>query len=209
MTVRYVVIGIGIVIIGLVILRFFSNPEWEITNAPVSGQEIIAFGDSLVVGVGSTPGNNFVSVTSRIVGVPIKNLGRAGDTSQSAIGRIDTVLQTNPDIVIILLGGNDAIQRFSVEDTERNLFTIIQRVQSVGAITMLLGVRGGLLGNPYNKMYKRVAKSTGSVYISDVLSGLFGNPQYMSDTIHPNDAGYAKIAERVAEKLNRLINQTK
>jgi acyl-CoA thioesterase I len=204
--VRYLAIVIGVIITAIAVFWFFSNREWEITNAPVDGREIVAFGDSLVVGVGSTPRNDFVSKTSQIVGVPIKNFGRAGDTTQSALKRIDTVLEVNPDIVIILLGGNDAIQRFSVEDTERNLSTIIQRVQSVGTVTMLLGVRGGLFGSSYDKMYKRIAKNTGSVYISNVLSGLFGNPQYMSDTIHPNDLGYAKIAERVAEKLNELIN---
>lgn len=173
-------------------------------NAPPRGNVIVAFGDSLIVGVGATPGNDFVSRTSRAIGIPISNAGLSGDTTRAALSRTDEVLMQKPHVVLISLGGNDALKKIPKAETEQNLVTIVQRFQAEGAVTIVLGVRGGLLGDPYESMYERVARQTGSILIPDILDGLFGDARYMSDAVHPNDAGYERIASRVAPVVARL-----
>src|SRR5688500_19342598 len=71
-----------------------------------SAVTVVAFGDSITVGVGTTGDNDFVSRLSNRTGVAIINAGRSGDTTGSALARIDSaVLSRGADIVIVLLGG--------------------------------------------------------------------------------------------------------
>jgi lysophospholipase L1-like esterase len=37
------------------------------------------------------------------------------------------------------------------------------------------------------------------------LDGVFGHPSLMSDGVHPNDAGYAVVAERVRRVVEPLL----
>ena len=79
---RHLLVAVAIVLAGLVAwLVLASGP---VPARPTSGERIIAFGDSLVQGIGATPGNDIVSVLSRRLGVPIVNAGRSGDTTGAA-----------------------------------------------------------------------------------------------------------------------------
>src|SRR5688500_11781318 len=78
---------------------------------------IVAFGDSLVVGVGAAPGNDFVSLLSARIDEPIINLGRSGDTTEKALARISEVINEKPALVIVLLGGNDYLRKVPIDQT--------------------------------------------------------------------------------------------
>jgi len=168
-------------------------------------QTIVAFGDSLVQGVGSTEGNDFVSVTSRKLGVPIINKGRSGDTTESALERIGEVLALDPGVVIVVLGGNDYLRRVPKETTFKNLEEIIKKFKDNGTIVVLFGTRGGALRDTYEEDYARLAKKSKVIYIGNILRGLLGNKELMSDQIHPNDAGYARISGRLVPILSDII----
>jgi len=195
---------IGVSLIGSLYLVFFNTPT-EITNYSADGTTIVAFGDSLIEGVGATAGNDLVSVLSSRLGEPIVNLGVAGDTTADALLRLDQVLDQDPKVVIVLLGGNDYLQQISQEETFANLDQIVGTIHGSGAMVMLLGVRGGLLRDGYKSEFESLAQSRGTAYVPNVLDGLFGNPALMSDTVHPNDAGYKVIADRVLPVLEPLL----
>lgn len=196
------------VLIILIIGLFLFFRKEAITNYPPKGDTILVFGDSLVSGVGASEGKSFVSLLGVSLKRPILNLGVPGDTTQSGLTRIGESLELKPDIVLILLGGNDALKNIPKEKTERNLISIVEKFQAGGAVVVVLGVRGGLFGDPYDGMYKRVAKDTGSLLVSDVLDGLFGDRRYMSDAIHPNDAGYERIANRIIPIIQELLSDS-
>jgi acyl-CoA hydrolase len=155
--------------------------------------------------VGATEGNDFVSKVSRSLNEPIENFGVSGDTTRDGLARVDEAVARHPSVAIILLGGNDYLRRIPQEETFENLRTIVEKFQTDGALTVVLGVRGGLLSDNYADDYARLAKDTNSVYVSDVLKNLLGNKQFMSDQIHPNDAGYAIIAERVFAAVRPVV----
>lgn len=201
---RFVVfIFVPLIIVGL--LFWLLKPEPTITNYPSSGTEIIAFGDSLIEGVGATTGGDLVSRLETEIGQPIVNLGVGGDTTADGLARIDEVTERNPKVVLLLLGGNDAIRKIPLETTRQNLSTMIDEIHDTGAVVVLLGVRGGLLSDGYKNMYEELAREHGTAFVPDVLSGVFGRSNLMADTIHPNDAGYEVISKRVAPVLQSVI----
>ncbi len=163
------------------------------------------FGDSLVEGVGATAGNGLPEQLGRLINTQILNSGVSGDTTRDGLARLDEALLKKPRLVIVVLGGNDFLKKIPREETFRNLETIITSFQSDGAVTVVVGVRSGIIGGGADDDYEALAKRTGSVYMSDVLSGVFGRSELMSDAIHPNDRGYQQIAERLALILKKYL----
>jgi lysophospholipase L1-like esterase len=173
---------------------------------PTSGATVIAFGDSLVEGRGASRGQDFVSVLSSRTGIRIVNAGRSGDTTGSALARLDAdVLARDPRIVIVVLGGNDYLRRIPADTAFENLGTIVERIRRRGAAVILVGVSVGLLSDPYAQRYEALAWRTSSGYVPDILDGLIGRSSMMADGIHPNDRGYAAIAGRLEPLLRELV----
>ncbi len=187
---------------------YFSSREPNFIDRPKAGENIIAFGNSLVEGIGASQGNDFVSILSRQLGLDIINAGRSGDTTISAFRRIEQdVLSKEPRVVMVLLGGNDALRRISVEETFQNLGTMIDKIHEKGAGVLLIGIRGGIFSGEYKKEFRKLAREKEVSYVSDVLDGIFGHPKLMFDPIHPNDTGYALMAGRIEPVLRKMISE--
>lgn len=203
--INFVVIAVVVVLLlGAVWYVFVQNEK--IVDRPLAGENIIAFGDSLVKGVGATAGSDMVSVLELRIGEPIVNAGKSGDTTKTALARLEAdVLSQNPRVVIILLGGNDALSNIPIEQTFSQLTIMIDLIHEKGSAVLLLGVRGGILADKYKKDFERLAKEKRVSYISDILRGVFGHADLMSDAIHPNDQGYAKMAERIEPVLKEML----
>ena len=192
------------VIFGLA-LYYLSGENNTVKNYPTRDGPIVAFGDSLVRGVGSTSGNDFVSLLSGKIDEQIINLGVSGDTTRDGLGRLEEVISNRPRIVILLLGGNDYLKRIPREENFQKLRTLISKFQEDGAAVILLGVRGGLLVDHFDSDFENLAEETGTAYVPDVLDGLFRNKNLMSDEIHPNDKGYQLIAEKIYPVLSKIL----
>lgn len=177
----------------------------QYTNYPLRQGPVLMFGDSLVEGVGASEGRALPALIGEKLGEPVANFGVSGDTTEKALARIDAPLALHPRIALVLLGGNDYLQRVPKEQTFRNLRTIIERFQKDGSMTVLLGVRGGILKDNFSADFERLARDTGSAYVPDVLSGLLGEKKYMYNEVHPNDAGYAIIAGRILQVLGPIV----
>ncbi|HEY0010643.1 MAG TPA: GDSL-type esterase/lipase family protein [Candidatus Paceibacterota bacterium] len=197
-TFLWITIAIIACILALFVLRTVKEKPKVSCRDIEPAPSILAFGDSLVAGYGATTKGGFVTLVSNETGVPIQNLGQGGDTSESAKKRLPVAVARKPDVVLVLLGGNDALRRTPVETTQANLDTIIASFKEGGAEVVLLGVLGGLpFQDPYPAMFESLAEKRDAIYVPNVLSGLIGKQEFMSDSIHPNEAGYARIAKRV------------
>ncbi len=200
----YAVFGLAL-LVAIVFFIFRASKKEIIKNYPSSGTEIIAFGDSLVEGVGASHGKDFVSLLSSKIGRPIINLGVSGNTTIDGLARMEKLNKYNPKIVILLFGGNDHLQKIPIDRTFLNLEQIIENIQERGAIVLLLGVRGNLLGNKFKPEFKKLSDKYRTAFVPDVLEGLFGNQKYMADAVHPNDDGNAIIAERIYPVMVTLL----
>ena len=202
----WLTIGAAVLALALGLFYFRLGKKDNIKNYPSQGADIVAFGDSLVEGVGaSSEQNNFISLLSAKIGTPIVNLGLSGNTTADGLARLSELNKYNPKIVLLLLGGNDHLQKIPIDLTFSNLGKIIENIQSRGAIVLLLGVKGNLLGDKFKPEFEKLKNKYHTAYVSDVLGGLFGDSRYMSDAVHPNDFGYATIADRIYPVLSKLL----
>ena len=199
----FFIIILAVIIAGVLFFIFRKSPV--IKNYPPKGATVVAFGDSLTEGVGSTAGNDYPSVLSRLIGEPIINMGVSGNTSAQGLARIEDVISKDPKIVLVLFGGNDFLRRISTEETFKNIDSMVVQLQNSGALVVLLGVKGGIVLDGYEDYFEDIAKNRGALYVPNVLSGFFGKKEYMSDGIHPNDAGYRKIAEKVYSAMKDVL----
>jgi acyl-CoA thioesterase-1 len=195
------------VLVIIVVALFIFWPKEKITNFPPANDTIVAFGDSLVEGVGSSSGHDFVSLLSGMIGKPIINLGVSGNTTADALARIDKVTEKKPGIVLVLLGGNDYLKRVPQEETFANLDKIVETLQASGSEIIVLGVRGGLLSDHFNSAFEDLAKRHHARFVPNVLDGLIGDKTLMSDEVHPNDAGYLKVAQKVYPVLKKGLGK--
>ena len=192
----------------VILLIWFFWPATRVMNLDSHNANIIAFGDSLTAGYGAQPGEDYPSRLSSITGLNIINAGVSGDTTESALARVDTaIVARDPRIVLVGLGGNDYLQGVAITTTEANLRTIIHKSQSAGAMIVLLGYRFPSLNADYEKMYKQIAGDEHCLFIPNLLRGIESNPALKSDEIHPNARGYQLIAERVAGPLKKLVRR--
>lgn len=180
----------------------------KIRNIRSSGQSIICFGDSLTEGVGAGSGEDYPSALSRQLAMPVINAGRRGDTTAQALERLsDDVLNKNPRLVIIFLGGNDFLRQLPRQSTQQNLEAIVRRVQDRGAMVVIAGMRLGVFTDEYSAIFEDTARRLSALYIPQVMKGILSDSSLRSDPIHPNGAGYRLIAERVADKVRLLIRE--
>ncbi len=188
-----------------------SSDDYLIINYPPQGSTIVAFGDSLTVGVGaSSPSKGYVSILEERLGTPIIHKGIIGNTTEDALQRLDAdVLTEKPNIVLVLLGSNDYLKGVEQQVTFDNLRSITERLQAEGALVVLIGARGGLLNDKFSSDFEKLAKEKGTLLVPEIMEGIIGETSLMSDVIHPNDAGYLKMADKIAPVLLEVLYATK
>lgn len=167
---------------------------------------VVILGDSLAAGYEMPQGSGFVELLAQRTGVDIVNLGEKGATTADSLPRVEEeVLPLKPALVIIQLGGNDALQRIDPEKTKENLVKMITAVQAEGVPVMLLGVRGGLMSDKYAAMFSELAARYETAYVPDLLDGILTRPELKHDNVHPNAKGHQALADKVEPELRRVL----
>src|SRR5215203_5416949 len=194
------------VVCGLLVYWFWpGSRNWENLPPKATGPWV-AFGDSLTQGYGANAGADYPAQLSKLLGIPIQNLGVAGETSVDGLKRITDVEALEPQVVLLCFGGNDVLQSLSREQMYSNINAMIDRLHARGSFVVLIGIRGpSIVGDANAKGFKQLAQEKKVMHVPNLLDGIIGQPSLMSDYVHPNDAGYGKIAERLAEKLKPLL----
>jgi lysophospholipase L1-like esterase len=189
----YFIISIVLVII-IVGYFLFGNKKHNYIK-PSAGTNIIVFGDSLAFSQGSTEGNDLASLLKQKTGLPVINAGVSGDTTSSALPRLESdVLFQNPKVVIILLGGNDFFQQVPNDTVISNLRIIIDKILATGSGAILVNENKIFAST---SLFEDLASEKKIPFIKDALHGIIGNKELMSDTIHPNSAGYNILADKI------------
>jgi lysophospholipase L1-like esterase len=181
---------------------------------------IIAFGDSITYGRSSRTGGYPPKLKSLLNanGKPsnVLNKGISGEMTPAGVARFDSVLNSWPsDIILIMEGTNDIWRGLSVQTTQRNLQAMINKAKAKGVTPVIATLtpsnKNGsqaLIQNVWNPMIKNLAANNG-VILSDHYTGI--NPTWGSsnaDGLHPNDRGYQTIANTWYGSIAGLISFT-
>ena len=182
---------------------FFTSLPGE--KGDIRDQTIICFGDSLTYGTGAGKEMDYPAQLSTMIGKPVINAGVSGDTTARALQRLERdVLAKSPDLVLITLGGNDLKNGVARGVAFDNLKTIVDSIQETGARVIIGGLSFPIRDRGFGRAYRELADETDAELIPNIFEGIMGNRKFMSDMIHPNDAGYQLIAERFYEAILQL-----
>ena len=187
-----------------------------------TGFTIAFLGDSLTAGLGLLTNQNFPRligekfVAEGFADIDVMNAGLSGDTTASGLRRAGQVL-TDPSIriMVVALGGNDALRGLSVAESKENLRQIIELGLSRDVYVMLCGMQAPTnLGEDYQTSFKQMYfdllrdYQRRIVYVSFLLEGVAGRPEMnQPDGIHPNEAGAKVIADLLFPQLRSMVDQ--
>ena len=196
---------VAIIFLGFGTAVFIFFKPSKITNYPSVGDTVVMFGDSLIEGVGASKGYTLPELLSEKINTPIINMGIKGQTSKEGLARINSIIDLDPKVVMILFGGNDYLHDVKPHTTFKNIDDMVAILQEFGAVVVLLGIQGGILTDPYEEEFKKIAHNRGALYVPSVLDGIIGEESLMSDEVHPNDIGYALIADKIYPVLKKAL----
>jgi lysophospholipase L1-like esterase len=165
---------------------------------------VLAFGDSLTAGVGANPGESYPTRLEALIARKVVSSGVPGETSAAGLARLPAALEeAKPALVILCEGGNDFLQKLDEAQAASNLRAMVRLAQSRGAQVVLVAVpKPGLLPSPAD-FYAAVAKELAVPNEETALKKILTDNSLKSDLVHPNAAGYARLAEAVAALLRK------
>ena len=181
---------------------------------------VVALGDSLTAGLGVAPDEAFPArlqarLRSEGLAYRVINAGVSGDTTAGGLRRVDWVLRSKPDVVIVALGANDGLRGQSPQSMRENLEQIVGRLQAAGARVLLVGMRlppnyGGEYTREFEAVFPAVARKAKVTLMPFLLDGVAGVPGLnQPDGIHPTAAGQQVIADHLWPYLRPLLRPVK
>jgi acyl-CoA thioesterase-1 len=188
------------------------------TPKPSKRVTVLFIGTSLTAGYGLEPDQAFPSLVERMAdsaGTPITavNAGVSGETSADALQRIDWVLHTRADAVVLETGANDGLRALPLDAVRANIAAIIDRVKFAkpGVPLVLIQIEvppnmGQSYFTAFHNMYGEIAREKGVVLLPFLLAGVAGQPQLnQGDGIHPNVVGERIVASNIWRGLQPII----
>lgn len=189
------------------------------TPAP-KGETILVVGDSLSAEYGLKRGTGWVPLLEKQLAsekktAKVVNASISGDTTSGGSSRLPALLaQHKPAVVVIELGGNDALRGLPLDMTEKNLVTMTQASKKAGARVLLVGMQvppnyGGAYAATFSGLFGKIAKAEKVALVPFFLKGIAdaADPvaNFQADRIHPNEQSQAKMLANVWPELKKLV----
>ena len=181
---------------------------------------ILVLGDSISAEYGIARGSGWVALLEQRlareqIAARVLNASVSGDTTAGGRSRLPALLKAHrPAVVVIELGGNDALRGLSLEMTEANLTAMTHAAQAAGAKVLLAGMQmppnyGADFGRRFFALYPQVAKAQRAALVPFLLKGVADGDHaqalFQPDRIHPTAAAHPIILDNVWPELRRLL----
>lgn len=174
-------------------------------------------GDSLSAEYGLPRGSGWVMhlqrrIEARQLGWKVVNASISGETSAGGRARIDELLRRHlPALVVIELGGNDALRGLPLGTTENHLRDMIRATQRSGARVVLFGMQmppnyGRAYSEQFSAMFAKLAQSERTALLPFFLQPIADRTDaFQADRIHPTEAVQAELMEHAWTVLGPLL----
>ena len=170
-----------------------------------SNAVILAFGDSLTYGTGVSGEETYPSILARLTSLEVSNEGIPGEISQDGAKRLPGLLdEIQPELLILIHGGNDILRKIPRTETTKNLGKMIVEARQRGISVILLGVpEPKLFITSSAEIYQTIAEQYDIAADLSTLPEILSDQDLKSDMVHPNAKGYSQMAENIYSLLKR------
>jgi acyl-CoA thioesterase I len=179
---------------------------------------ILFLGDSITAGYGLDQSQAFPAIiqqriNSAKLNYTVVNAGLSGETSSGGLRRVNWLLRSKVDILVLELGANDGLRGIDLAVTRSNLQQIIDRTRQANSdvIIVVAGMQvppnlGQTYTDQFRQIFPELAKQNNAKLIPFILDGVAGVPNLnLSDGIHPNVAGHKVLADNVWSVLRPIL----
>tara|TARA_A100001388_G_scaffold255470_1_gene219969 strand:+ start:25 stop:651 length:627 start_codon:yes stop_codon:yes gene_type:complete len=197
-----------------IILILFLTFSYSIT---ADTKKLLILGDSISAGYGIKESENWVrlletSLKRDSFDIEIVNSSVSGDTTIGGLSRIKNDLdQYSPDLVLIELGGNDALRGYPIKQIKSNLNKIIDECIKAGSTPIIMQIRippnyGKNYVQAFESIYPEIAEENNLKLLSFLLQEVALRKDLMQlDGIHPNVNAQPIIANQVRQELLNVL----
>jgi len=194
---------------------------WAAGAASAAGTPVIlVVGDSLSAEYGLKRGTGWVALLQQKlarekVAAQVVNASISGDTTAGGRARLPALLKTHhPQVVVLELGGNDALRGLALGATQANLADMARASKAAGAKVVIVGMQmppnyGRQYGEQFAALFAGVAKQEGTALVPFLLKGVADAPNadslFQPDRIHPREAAHETMLDNVWPVLRPLL----
>ena len=190
-------------------------------KAAAASQTILVLGDSLSAEYGLARGAGWVALLEQRLDQKSKttavvNASVSGETTSGGRSRLPALLaQHKPDVVVIELGGNDALRGLPLKNTQGNLSAMAQAAQKTGAKVLVVGMQvppnyGSAYAQQFENLFSAVAKEHRTALVPFLLKGVADTANaaalFQADRIHPRAEAQPQMLENVWPVLQKLLH---
>ncbi|MEY3409686.1 MAG: Esterase TesA precursor [Pseudomonadota bacterium] len=209
---------VGLLLAGI----YFFVPSVQASEANTRGQEktVLIVGDSLSAEYGLTRGTGWVDLMAQqakkeSIDVKWVNASISGDTTSGGVTRLPSLLKLHqPSLVVIELGGNDALRGLDKGMTQANLMSMVKASQSAGAKVLVIAMQvppnyGANYLKQMSAAYEKVRQNSGAQLNQQFLKGVADDPDplkwFQADRIHPNEKAQPMMMRNVWPQLKKML----
>lgn len=190
------------------------------TCAYSASKTVLVLGDSLSAEYGIARGAGWVTLLEQRlktaqINASIVNASISGETTSGGKARLpDLIGQHRPSVVVIELGGNDALRGLPLNMTRDNLSAMARAAREAGAKVLLVGMEmppnyGAKYAQEFRDVFSGVAKTEKTALVPFFLKGVADGPEplklFQSDRIHPNENAHPLMLATVWPELRKLL----
>ena len=183
-------------------------------------QKLLVVGDSLSAEYGIARGTGWVALLAAQLAKDkpnwnVVNASISGDTTAGGLARLPGLLQQHqPKLVVIELGGNDALRGFSLKTTENNLVQMVTACQKAKARVLLIGMQvppnyGAGYAEDFSRLFQRISRAQKTELVPFLLKGIADaadpTAMFQADRIHPKAQAHPQILANVWPVLKKML----
>jgi len=181
---------------------------------------LLVVGDSLSAEYGLARGSGWVALLERRLAeqrmaFKVVNASISGDTTSGGLSRLPALLkQHRPAVVVIELGGNDALRGLPLAGTRDNLLAMTRQAKAAGAKVLLVGMQvppnyGRKYTEDFQRIFADTARSEQVALVPFFLAGVADGPDaarlFQPDRIHPSAEAHPRMLDNVWTQLKPLL----
>ena len=196
-------------------------PAWaQSSKKPAAQPRIVVLGDSLSAEYGLVRGSGWVALlekrlSAEKITASVINASISGDTTSGGRARLGALpKQHRPTVLVIELGGNDALRGLPLKNTQDNLSAMAQAAQKAGAKVLLLGMQvppnyGRQYAEQFAQLFVSVAQKNKTALVPFLLKGVADRQDatawFQADGIHPLAKAHPQMLDNVWPALRPLL----